>query len=98
MEKYGEEAGRRFNSAPSHYAYEISFKRHRDDTIFENLPVLALILKKVSDKDEDVIYSLQGMICTKDELNCKLVFDKDFDFGSIMSEFNGIIHIQKLSS
>ena len=98
MLKFGREACILFNKAEKHYRYEISFKRSHTDVMFENLPVLALVLKRVSEEDKDVIYSLEGMICTEEELRCELAFNLDFNFKGIMDDYAGIINIRNLDN
>lgn len=105
MEMIGMKAKEEFYTAEQYFTYKISFDRHPDDNVFENLPIVALVLRKVSEWDPSVVYSLQSMVCTEKELTCILTFnkhefkDKDNNittFDEIMKDYKVTIGVKKI--
>lgn len=94
----GIQKGKEFRNAEVHYVYQISFKRHRDDKIFENLPFMALSVKRVHyfEQYKDAIFSLTEMKCDDERVCCTLVFDRDVDFKDLMTDYKGIVTITKI--
>ena len=77
------------------YCYRIYYKRHADDPTIEYLPVLALLLKQVSKKYPNVIFSLEKMICCDDYVNCLLVFNSNCDITDIINLYKDTIEITR---
>ena len=89
-------AGKEYHKSENErYCYRIYYKRHADDPTIEYLPVLALLLKQVSKKYPNVIFSLEEMICCDDYVNCLLVFNSNCDITDIINLYKDTIEITR---
>lgn len=96
--KFMENASCQFRmSGRPHYCYNIYYKRHTDDLTIEYLPVLALLLKQVSKKYPDVIFSLEEMKCQDEYVNCLLEFNSDCDISDITDIYKDTIEITRVN-
>ena len=67
----------------------VSYSRSKEETYFENLPLISLILKRVSTDFPDVVFSLWRMVCDDKRVVCVL----DHDWVKVINSYEGSIEV-----
>ena len=71
----------------------VSYSRSKEETYFENLPLISLILKRVSTDFPDVVFSLWRMVCDDKRVVCVLQFSEDHDWVKVINSYEGSIEV-----
>lgn len=78
----------------NHRFISISYKRSKEETFFENLPLISLILRRVYNDHQDAIFSLWKMKCNNEEVECILEFSNDSDWENIIKKYESSIEVK----
>lgn len=76
-----------------HKRISVSYKRSREESSFENLPLISLILKRIHNEYKDVVFSLCTMVCDEEKVECVLEFSTDQDWISIIKGYESSIEV-----
>lgn len=71
----------------------VSYSRSKEDTYFENLPLISLILKRVSTDFPEVVFSLWRMVCDDKRVVCVLQFSEDKDWVKVINGYESSIEV-----
>ena len=93
MISFGEAAEKTLSSAPHPCRIRLSMNLQRDRNYFEKLPLLSLILKRVSTDFPDVVFSLWRMVCDDKRVVCVLQFSEDHDWVKVINSYEGSIEV-----
>ena len=82
--------------AEYHKRISVSYKRSREESSFENLPLISLILKRIHNEYQDVVFSLCTMVCDDEKVECVLEFSTDQDWISIIKGYESSIEVREV--
>lgn len=71
----------------------VSYSRSKEETYFENLPLISLILKRVSNDFPDVVFSLWRMVCDDKRVVCVLQFSEDKNWVKVINGYESSIEV-----
>ena len=71
----------------------VSYSRSKEDTFFENLPLISLILKRVSNDYPDVVFSLWRMVCDEKRVVCVLAFNEERNWVKIINGYESSLEV-----
>lgn len=71
----------------------VSYSRSKEETYFENLPLISLILKRVSADYPDIVFSLYRMVCDDKRVVCILQFSDDKDWVRVINGYESSIEV-----
>ena len=90
---FAEESQRRMEKSQHVCRVCVSYSRSKEDTFFENLPLISLILKRVSNDYPDVVFSLWRMACDEKRVLCVLQFSEDRDWVKVINAYESSIEV-----
>lgn len=90
---FAEESQRRMERSNNVCRVCVSYSRSKEDTYFENLPLISLILKRVSNDYPDVVFSLWRMVCDEKRVLCVLQFSEDHDWVKVINGYESSIEV-----
>lgn len=93
MIAFGEKAQSMIESSPSRCRIVISYSRSSEDNTFENLPIISLVLKKVSKDYPSVVYVLERMVCDEHHVVCVLLFSEDRNWVKIINGYESNLEV-----
>lgn len=92
---YAEERQRVMESSQNRRRVSVSYRRSKEETYFENLPLISLILKRVyNDYEESAVFSLWKMECNEEKVECVLEFSDDRDWVEIIRKYESSIEVR----
>lgn len=95
MLAYGELAQRRLEASPTRTRIVVSYSRSTEDNSLENLPLLSLVLKRVSKDYPTVVYALERMVCDEKRVMCVLVFSEDKNWVKIINSYESSLEASR---
>lgn len=95
MLAYGEHAQRRLEASTTRARIVVSYSRSTEDNSLENLPLLSLVLKRVSKDYPTVVYALERMVCDEKRVMCMLVFSEDKNWVKIINSYESSLEVSR---
>ena len=95
MNETGEAARHTMEMATHRSRIILSYSRISEDNSFENLPILSIVLKRVTSDYPDCVYLLERMICDERRVVCVLLFSDDRDWVSIIRQYEVNLEVRK---
>lgn len=93
MIEKGEEAQRRLTQSENQCRICVSYSRSSAGMSFENLPLMSLILKKVTVDYPQVIYSLERITCDDQRVVFIILFSEDLNWVRILNGYESNIEV-----
>lgn len=93
MIEMGEEAQRKLTQSENQCRICVSYSRSSAGVSFENLPLMSLILKKVSVDYPNVIYSLERVTCDDQRVVFVILFSEDLNWVRIINSYEPNIEV-----
>ena len=93
MISYAEQSQKVMESSTSTCRVCVSYSRSKEETYFENLPLISLILKRVSNDYPDIVFSLYRMVCDDKRVVCVLQFSDDKDWVKVINGYESSIEV-----
>ncbi len=93
MIAFAEESQKKMEKADRSCRVCVSYSRSKEETYFENLPLISLILKRVSNDFPDVVFSLWRMVCDDQRVVCVLQFSEDHDWVKVINSYESSIEV-----
>ena len=88
-------AQRRLEASPTRTRIVVSYSRLTEDNSLENLPLLSLVLKRVSKDYPTVVYALERMVCDEKRVMCVLVFSEDKNWVKIINSYESSLEASR---
>ena len=95
MQVIGEAARQKIQSCPTRNRIVISYSRVSEDNSFENLPILSIVLKRVTNDYPESVYLLERMICDERRVVCVLLFNEDRDWVNIIRQYEVNLDVRR---
>ena len=73
----------------------VSYSRSSLGMSFENLPLMSILMKRVTTDYPDVIYSLERMTCDEERVVFMLLFNEDHNWVKILNGYESNIEVCK---
>ena len=83
----------RLEQSKTQYRVAVSYNRPMNELSVENLPILSLILKRVSVDFPAVVYSLEKMVCDEKRVVCVLVFNEERNWVKIINGYESSLEV-----
>ena len=93
MIAFGKRAQTMIEHSPSRCRIVLSYSRSSEDHTFENLPIISLVLKKVSRNYPSVVYVLERMVCDEHNVVCVLLFSEDRNWVKIINGYESNLEV-----
>ena len=93
MLAFGQAAQAKLDQSKTRCRIVVSYSRSLDDNSVENLPMLSLILKRVSADYPTTIYSLERMVCNEHHVVCVLVFSEERNWVKIINGYESSLEV-----
>ena len=93
MIAFGENAQRIIEKSTKRCRIVLSYSRTSEDSSFENLPIISLVLKKVSKDYPSVVYILERMMGDDNHVVCVLVFSEDRNWVKIINGYESNLEV-----
>lgn len=93
MFELGEEARKKLYESPSQCRVCVSYSRSSFGMSFENLPLMSIILKKVTAEFPSVIYSIERMTFNDQRCAFLLLFNEDNNWVKILNRYESNIEV-----
>ena len=93
MISYAEQSQKVMENSTSTCRVCVSYSRSKEETYFENLPLISLILKRVSNDFPDIVFSLYRMVCDDKRVVCVLQFSDDKDWVKVINGYESSIEV-----
>ena len=98
MLAYGEGAQKKLEESQARARIVLSYSRSTEDNSFENLPILSLVLKRVSHDYPNVVYDLERMVCNEKYVKCVLLFSEDNNWVKIINNYESNLEVRRYDS
>ena len=83
----------RLEQSKTQYRVAVSYNRPMNELSVENLPILSLILKRVSVDFPTVVYSLERMVCDEKRVVCVLAFNEERNWVKIINGYESSLEV-----
>ena len=93
MLEMGEESRKKLTEAPEDCRLIVSYSRSSLGMSFENLPLMSIVLKKVTAEYPSVVYSIERMTFTEERCSFVLLFSEDHNWVKILTGYESNIEV-----
>ena len=83
----------RLEQSKTQYRVAVSYNRPMNELSVENLPILSLVLKRVSADFPTVVYSLERMVCDEKRVVCVLAFNEERNWVKIINGYESSLDV-----